>query len=41
MLLLEIPIELQSGVENIIKYKDIDSTDWYYAYMYIETLNLL
>ena len=41
MLLLEIPIDLQYGIKNIVKYREVDSTDWYYMYMDIETLNWL
>lgn len=40
MLLVDFPIELQYG-DNIVRYREVESSDWYYLHMDIETLNLL
>ena len=41
MIIIEFPKHLTYGVNNIIKYRDIDDNKWHYLYVDIETLNLL
>ncbi len=41
MLLIEFQQDLNYGSNNILKYRNVDSDEWYYMYIDIETLNLL
>ena len=41
MLLVDIPKYIEYGDKNIVKYRDVESEEWFYIYMDIETINLL
>ncbi len=41
MLLLGIPEYIEYGNKNVVKYRNVESEEWFYIYMDIETINLL
>jgi hypothetical protein len=41
MLLVDIPVYIDSGDKNIIRYRNVESEEWFYMYMDIETIHLL